>query len=150
IAFLLLSFQVNLAMAQTKELKAGGKLPNQLLEIVNKNLAEPQPTNINIWATGRVPSINEVKLLDTVLEETDAVNILSVTYEDNKTIHSFLERNTDLKSGKLTIITSDTLFKNYFPHRMLPHNIWIDSQGIVKHITGAEDMNGENIQSFID
>lgn len=65
------------------------------------------------------------------------------------TIESFLERNTDLKSGKLTIISADTLFKDYFPHRMLPHDIWINLDGVVEYITGGQDMNRENIASFI-
>ncbi len=150
ILFLLLSFQINLGMAQIKELEVGDKIPNQLLKIINNNLEEPKPTIINFWATWCVPCIRELGLLDSVLKGTDSIKVFSITYEDEKTIESFLERNTDLKSGKLTIIPSDTLFKNYFPHRMLPHNIWIGSDGVVQYITGAEDMTKENILSFMN
>ncbi|SMG15719.1 TlpA family protein disulfide reductase [Sphingobacterium psychroaquaticum] len=148
VAFLLLSLQVDLAMAQIKELKVGDKIPNQIMEMVNGNSVEPKPTIINFWATWCVPCIKELRLLDSVLKESDAVNILSVTYEDENTIQSFLERNIDLKSGRLNILTSDTIFKSYFPHRILPHNIWINTEGLVEYITGGEDMNKDNILLF--
>ena len=150
IVFLLWSFQANLGRAQTQELKVGDKLPNQLLEKVINSMEESKPTIINFWATWCVPCIKELGLLDSILKETDAVNILSVTYEDEKTIDLFLKRNTDFKSGRLTFIPSDTIFKNYFPHRILPHNIWIGADGIVKYITGAQEMTKENILSFIN
>lgn len=70
--------------------------------------------------------------------------------KNDVTVESFLERNKELKSGRLTILTSDTLLKTYFPHRLIPHNIWIDTEGTVKYITGGEEMSKENILSFIN
>lgn len=148
ILLLFQSFLANDGMAQAKELNVGDKVPEHLMKIVNSNSGEAKPTIINFWATWCVPCISELKLLDSVLNETDEINILSVTYEDEKTIKAFLEQNKDLKSGALSIISSDTLFKNYFPHRTLPHNVWIDPQNKVQNITGGDEMTRENIQSF--
>lgn len=149
ISLLLLLSCVSLGVAQNKEIKVGDKIPDHIMKTVNINLAEPKPTIINFWATWCVPCIKELKLLDSVLKETDGINILSVTYEDEKKVEPFLERNNDLQSNRLTILHSDTLFIKYFPHRALPHNIWIDSDGIVQYITGAEEMTDKNIKSFL-
>ena len=37
-----------------------------------------------------------------------------------------------------------------FPTRALPHYVWIGSDGIVKAITGWEDLTAANIQKFVD
>jgi len=149
--FLLLLSNINFGMAQatiTKEIKVGDKIPDHVLRIIgNEN---GKPTIINFWATWCAPCIKELKLLDSILKENDEINILSVTNEDNKKVEPFLERNRELKSGKLTFVSSDTLLHSYFPHRILPHNIWIDKAGIVRYITGSEEMNEKNILSFIN
>lgn len=149
--FVLLLSNINFGMAQDtvgKEIKVGDKIPDQILKIIgNEN---GKPTIINFWATWCVPCIKELKLLDSVLMETNGINVLSVTYENDKTIQSFLDRNKELKSGRLNIISSDTILRSYFSHRILPHNIWIDNEGIVRYITGSEEMNKKNILSFID
>src|SRR5690606_16745787 len=153
ILFLLLSFD-NFALSQTaeaQEFKLGDKIPEQIMKTLSKDTeTSSKPTIINFWATWCVPCIKELKLLDSVLNETDGINVLSVTYENDVPVESFLERNKELKSGRLTILTSDTLLKTYFPHRLIPHDIWIETEGTVKYITGGEEMSKENILSFIN
>lgn len=154
IFFFLMLVNINFGVAQTEkieELKIGDRIPKQIMSIINKQqIKGKQPTIINFWATWCVPCIKELKLLDTILKEAPGINILSVTYEDNKKVESFLDRNKGLKSGRLNIISSDTLLHNYFSHRILPHNIWIDENGVIKYITGGEEINMENISSFIE
>ncbi|HMR18537.1 MAG TPA: TlpA disulfide reductase family protein [Sphingobacterium sp.] len=151
--FLLLLSDINIGLAQTTsstEIKVGDKIPNPIMNIVNNHQGKiNKPTIINFWATWCVPCIKELKLLDSVLKETDGINVLSVTYEENRKVEAFLERNKELRSGRLTIVSSDPSFHKYFPHRILPHNIWIDTAGIVKYITGSEEISVENMHSFM-
>lgn len=84
ILFLLLSFD-NFALSQTaeaQEFKVGNKIPEQIMKTFSKDTeTSSKPTIINFWATWCVPCIKELKLLDSVLNETDGINVLSVTYE---------------------------------------------------------------------
>lgn len=154
ISFLLLFLSIQLGVAQKiepKEVVVGNKVPDPIMKIINnKQGHNPKPTIINFWATWCVPCIKELTLLDSVLKKNENINVLSVTYEQGEKIEAFLDRNNDLKSGRLTFLTADTLLRNCFPHRVLPHNIWIDAEGVVKYITGGADMNAENILAFIE
>ncbi|WP_185218095.1 TlpA family protein disulfide reductase [Sphingobacterium mizutaii] len=151
--FLLLYSNLSIGWAQavlTKEIKVGDKVPGYILEIINKKQTGlSKPTILNFWATWCVPCIRELKLLDSVQKETNDVNIFSVTYESEQKTRSFFENNEFLKSNILKIINSDTLLHRSFPHRIIPHNIWIDADGIVQYITGSEEMIRDNIYSFM-
>lgn len=144
----LTTFLMNIGVAQTTGLKVGDSIPEELRKVIHYNFSKSKPTIINFWATWCAPCIDELKLLDSVLKESDEINVLSVTYEDEKTINSFLDRNLDLRGTNLTIISSDTLFNRFFPHRILPHNIWLDPRGNIKYITGGENINRKNILAF--
>ncbi|NGF56529.1 TlpA family protein disulfide reductase [Parapedobacter sp. SGR-10] len=141
----------NVCTAQTNELGIGDKIPEQLWQELNLDSKEgSKPTIINFWATWCLPCIKELKLLDSILKETDRINIVSVTYEDAQKVEAFLGRNEDLKGGRLKFVTMDTSWIKYFPHRILPHNVWIDAAGTVQYITGGDYMGRDNILAFIE
>lgn len=152
--FFLLWGMATCAFGQTEgefNLKEGDKMSQEIVELLERNGGEiGKPTIINFWASWCVPCVRELKLLDSILNETNKLNVLSVTYEDEEKVASFLNRQEDLQKSSLHILSSDTLLKNYFPHRILPHNIWIDKEGVIQHITGGEEMKRENLLSFAD
>ena len=142
----------NTCLSQTRtvnELKVGDKIPPTLKNAITSGGKMSQPTIINFWATWCVPCINELQLIDSVLSEGDGINIISVTYENSATVESFLDRHDNLKSGNLNIFSSDTLIRSYFPHRILPHNVWVDGDGIVRYITGGTEMQKQNVFAFM-
>ena len=140
----------NNCIAQSDAGVVGEKLPHQLGRVLDAHFIDEKPTIINFWATWCIPCINELKLLDSILRETDQINVLSVTYESDEIVSSFLERNKRLDAGNLVFITSDSLFSKHFPHQMIPHNIWLDGEGVIRHITGGEDLNRKNISMFME
>ena len=143
-------FQIDIGKAQIETLNVGDKIPDHLFKTINTSEAEPRATIISFWATWCVPCIREMKLLDSIKKRVDEINIISITYEDEVTVDNFFSNRTDLKKNDLNIISSDTLFNRYFPHRILPHNIWISPDGIVDYITGSEEVRIENIYAFLE
>lgn len=153
IIFILTIGAINFSYAQNdRELKVdiGNKIPKEVVKIIEESGGKVgKPTIINFWATWCVPCIRELKTLNSILDETNEINVLSVTYEDEKKVSAFLESDSSFQSNNLTILSSDTLLVKYFPHRLIPHNIWIGEDGIVQYITGGKEIAERNIDLFI-
>lgn len=49
----------------------------------------------------------------------------------------------------LPIPIHDTLLNSYFPHKSVPHQVWINSKGIIIGITSSNEVNEKNIQDAI-
>ena len=106
---------------------------------------------INFWATWCKPCIAELPLLDTLKNKfNNNLNVLSVAYEDSTIVKSFLKAHDNIHVTDLLMITNDTLFVKYFKHKYLPHNVWIDHDGVVRAITNAEEINEKNVKEFIN
>ena len=105
---------------------------------------------INFWATWCGACIEEMKSLDSLQKFVgDSIKILSVTYQDDKTVNKFLELNDWAVKSNLYFVLEDTLLKKLFPHNAIPHNIWINKHGVIKAITGKEEVNLSNIQALL-
>ena len=50
---------------------------------------------------------------------------------------------------ELPYILYDTILSRYFPHRLIPHYIWLDSSKRVIAITSKEEATAKNIQAFL-
>lgn len=50
----------------------------------------------------------------------------------------------------LPSITGDTVLHRLFPHRAVPHHVWIDRNGKIKFIAGATDATAESISEVIN
>jgi thiol-disulfide isomerase/thioredoxin len=160
IGSLLLLMLTSTALAQHKELKVGDNLPDLLIggvinqkskQVKLKELYKDGLLLIDFWATWCVPCIQEIKFLDELKAKNPRkFQVLMVTYEDKSLIEKFLSRsiNRDVQTSNLVIATGDTLLHGLFQHRAIPHNIWIDSTGKVKAITGPEAVTSKNILNF--
>lgn len=141
-----------------KPITIGDTIPDIILQgFINNNGKEIQLSEfrnnkvliINFWATWCAPCLKELPVLDSLVKaNSDIFKVLSVTYEEKETVIQFLKKRKDLKLDNVNIISDDTTFSDYFKHRILPHNIWVDSSGVVRGITGTEGINQENINSL--
>nr|WP_199080119.1 TlpA disulfide reductase family protein [Pedobacter sp. ASV19] len=156
-AFILLAFA---GFAQQKEIKIGDKIPDLVIDhiigqssnkIELKDLYKDGLLIIDFWATWCVPCVHEMKFLDSLRSKNlTKFKVLMVGYEDQAVIQKFLDKNTDIKTSSLTMATNDTLLSKLFPHKGIPHNIWIDRNGIVKAITSGSQITSENVLGFED
>jgi thiol-disulfide isomerase/thioredoxin len=162
--FVLLTGITSFSGFSQNQTKTGIKVGDTLPPVMLKNLLQPTVGKtdisnlyrkggliINFWATWCVPCTREIKLLDSLASENpDQLSVLSVTYEPDDVATSFLKRLGAPKSTNLIVSTGDTTLHRYFPHRSIPHNIWIDHTGVVRSITSGEEINRKNINSFLN
>jgi thiol-disulfide isomerase/thioredoxin len=104
---------------------------------------------IDFWATWCVPCIREMHELDSLKKlPGSSFNALMVTGETPGLASAFLSRQ-GLGTTSLVVMSRDTLLRQLFPHRLIPHNIWIDSTGTIRAITGSEEVSAANITRFL-
>lgn len=105
---------------------------------------------LNFWATWCAPCIKEMQLMAELQKKhKDRFQVICISHEKQNTVKAFLEKNPLLSNSGLRIIAADTVFSKMFFHQALPHNVWIDQRGVVKAITGDEEVNEKNISNFL-
>lgn len=134
--------------SQYKELKVGDHIPANL---TISHLYKGKPLIIDFWATWCVPCVYEMKMLDSLkTAHPNDFEVLMVTAQDTLTVQHFSKKGggVDLEHTKLHFAIADTVLGKLFPHNTVPHNIWIDKNGLIKAITGIQEMKTKNILAF--
>src|SRR5665213_2138015 len=105
---------------------------------------------INFWATWCAPCLTELPVLNELAEKYHSkLGVLSVEYEERETVSKFLKEHPNITVSNFCLLAGDTLLVEYLKHRSLPYNVWIDSLGIIKHITHGDEINDKNINNFV-
>lgn len=108
---------------------------------------------LDFWATWCAPCIALLPKTDSLQQVyKDQVQFLPVTYQSKEKVEKLLH-NLQSRKGitlNLPIVVEDTVLHNLFPHRELPHYVWISTKGKVLAITGHEEVNAENIRRRLD
>lgn len=154
---IMIFYTATICQAQTskiRQIKIGDTIPDLVLNgFLNSenpmklsDLHQGKGLIISFWATWCGACLKELPILDSLAKANPKrLNVLAVTYEKENIVKNFFERRKDLPLSNLHIVNSDTLLTKYFKHKVLPHNIWIDSMGVVKSITGTEGINEKNV-----
>lgn len=110
---------------------------------------------IDFWASWcgscikRFPELENIE--KTFPEKVKVLLVNSVGTED--TIESLLAKfkagSASFTSTNLSIIAADSLFLKAFPHKALPHYVWI-ADGGVRAITTAELLTVENVKLLLE
>jgi thiol-disulfide isomerase/thioredoxin len=104
---------------------------------------------LDFWATWCSACIRNFPKMESLQEEFgNKIQVLAVTYQDRKKITDFFTSKAGQKY-KVSSIVNDTILNKLFPHTGIPHCVWIGSDGIVKTITGAEEVTASNIRKLI-
>lgn len=132
------------------ELEINNVLNNGRTAVHLQDLYKKGGMIINFWATWCPPCIEEQQLLDSLLvHRFPELSVLSITYEDSSKVTRFLAKSGMPRSSTMFIATNDTTLNTYFKHRIIPHNIWVDRKGIVRAISGGNEISAENIEEFL-
>ncbi|GAB5554616.1 MAG: redoxin domain-containing protein [Saprospiraceae bacterium] len=149
--FLLSFYLINGLYATPIEI--GMAIPDFSIPLVNQSDRIDQAslkdkiTIIEFWATWCSPCIGGMQHLDELRAQYPAdLQVIAVSQESFERVRSFIQQKD---FDFLYAIDSEDVLNNYFPHRIIPHSIIIDQQGVVRAITKPSDIKPETIQQLI-
>jgi len=143
-----------------KPLHIGQRMP----EVMLTNLHNYKTTSINLadfeakliiidfWATWCSPCVSMIPKIDSLQKEfKHDVQFISVSYQTAQEVTSFMEKLEKHKNVHYSVpySTDDNLLRFMFPHKTLPHYVWISANGTVKAITGLEELTAANIDKMM-
>ncbi len=112
---------------------------------------------LDFWATWCTSCLHTLPKMDSLQSAFgDQVKILLVnsksTRDDLLKVQAFFTKYK-ARTGKelcLTTVVNDTLTDKLFPHRLIPHYVWIGKSGRVIATTSSENVNATSIRDVLD
>ncbi|PTS91494.1 hypothetical protein DBR11_28955 [Pedobacter sp. HMWF019] len=141
-----------------KALKIGDKVPDFLIENIKNSEFKTRRASelygsglliINFWTTSCVPCLRAMPDLDQLAEKYKTrYHMLCVSPNTDKEVNLVMKRNPDWHH--LMFLSQDSILTRYFPHKVVPHNVWIDKNGVVIAITDDYEVNEKNIEKAFE
>jgi len=114
-----------------------------------------KPLILDFWATWCGVCIAHMPQLIALQEQfAPKMQVLLVnctnTRDTEETVKNFFKSRPELlKESSALPVLSDTTFNTLFPHRFLPHYVWIDGKGKVAAFTSAEFISAKQVEQFV-
>ncbi|WP_207515855.1 TlpA family protein disulfide reductase [Longitalea luteola] len=106
---------------------------------------------LDFWGTGCTACIKAFPKIDSLQEEfKDKIQIIAINQESKDSTLKFLQKHKRIKLPKIPFITQDTLISKLFPHKFVPHHVWIDSSNRVRFITNDNNTSKENLARYFE
>lgn len=105
---------------------------------------------LDFWATWCSSCIAAMPQLHKVAHQfPEEVAIISVTMESLDIVSPFLKNHEKIKDLELTSVIDAQLLKKYFQYRMIPHLVWIGTDGKILHFSSPKEVTLENINAAL-
>lgn len=105
------------------------------------------------WCSACTGSLNLIDSLQVQFKENLRFVLVNpkASGDDSTRIQRFWNKRNKLlpNASSLTITWGDTVAYNYFMFHVFPRYIWIDPQGIVRAITGKQELTQTNIEAIL-
>lgn len=73
------------------------------------------------------------------------IQVLLISSEDSAEVAAALQENPAVAGIQLPLIAADTLFSRLFPHRLVPHFVWLNKNRQVVQVTGSYEVTAPNL-----
>ncbi len=97
--------------------------------------------------TNCLASIPKIKKLQEAYSRR--LKIIPVAYESRRVMTEALKRSGNLTNLSLDFVVDDTVFNRMFPHRTVPHLVWL-FKGKVAAVTYGEYLNEKVIEALLE
>ncbi|MDN3548917.1 TlpA family protein disulfide reductase [Mucilaginibacter aquaedulcis] len=142
-----------------KGLEAGDHVPDMVLrELINYRAGGTARISdfrgklliLDFWSTYCGGCIHAMPQLDSVQRlYKDKVVILPVSFQPRELVAAFWKHNPMLRGLDLPSVVGDQELQRLFPHRLLPHDVWIDGNGLVLGATEAAEIDVPQIDAVL-
>jgi thiol-disulfide isomerase/thioredoxin len=105
---------------------------------------------LDFWSTYCGGCIHAMPQLDSVQRLfKDRVVILPVSFQPRGLVAAFWKNNPMLRGLNLPSVVEDKELQQLFPHKLLPHDVWIDGKGVVLGATEAAEIDVPQIEAVL-
>ncbi|MFI5160444.1 MAG: TlpA family protein disulfide reductase, partial [Sphingobacteriales bacterium] len=106
---------------------------------------------LDFWDTWCSSCVRMLPRVDSLQKEFgDKLFILPVTDQKEELVRHFLKTNGYLAGFRITTAVEDKVLNGLFPHKLLPHEVWIGPGGEVLGITTGQYVNARNINLVLE
>ena len=99
------------------------------------------------WCTSCIKEFPEIDRLQK--EFGDSMQIIMVNRDTKQRTEIFFKNRPQISVPFVPFITSDTVLSKFFEHTGVPYHVWIDSKGIIKHVSESYHLTEKNIRHFL-
>lgn len=132
-----------------QELKQGDTMPAKIFQQLNPG--KKKLVILHFWNTLCKGCVQELIKIDSLQNKFDtAVQFNMIASESSEVINDFFSVRKKLVKPKGVIYwNGDRMFRKYFPHSFVPHNVWLSKEGKVLSITSGGQTTERAIVTYL-
>lgn len=122
----------------------------------NKILKQPlsewykKPLLLHYWAISCTDAVESLQLLNEWYQKyKNQINIIAVTQQPFEQVQPLFKQLPFLKNFNVPMVYADTALRQWFPHKIVPHNILINTNGKIIAITKFAKIDSIQLNNFI-
>jgi thiol-disulfide isomerase/thioredoxin len=142
-----------------QEVKIGHKVPDgELINVINYPASTLRLSDfkerliiLDFWGTGCISCIEAFPEIDSMQKVFGRkIQIILINSQSKDSTIRFFQKHKKIKMPGVPFVTGDTLLSLLFPHKFLPHHVWIDGSSTVRFITNGYNTTFERITNFLE
>jgi thiol-disulfide isomerase/thioredoxin len=100
-----------------------------------------------VWCSSCIEHMPEVEDLQNLYK--DQIKVIMVTKNLTSEVNKLARRSENVKNNHLPFITGEQNLAKMFDYMYVPTHVWIGKDGVIKYITGGENLTKQNISDFL-